>query len=69
MSPWWSLVGVVLRGFVAAGRAFLLEELRRRHQRRDKRDDIKREAPIPVAVVFGKLSATQRKCQQVSYSS
>ncbi len=44
MSTWWSLVGVVVGGFIAAGTAFLLEELRRRHQRRDKRDDIKREA-------------------------
>jgi len=44
MGPWWSLVGVVIGGFIAAGTAFLLEELRRRHQRRDKRDDIRREA-------------------------
>jgi hypothetical protein len=44
MSPWLSLVGVVIGGFIAAGTAFLLEEFRRRHQRREKRDDIKREA-------------------------
>ena len=44
MSPWWSLVGVVIGGFIATGTAFLLEEFRRHHQRREKRDDIKREA-------------------------
>jgi hypothetical protein len=44
MTAWWSLIGVVAGGFIAAGTAFLLEEVRRRHQRRDKRDDIKREA-------------------------
>lgn len=45
MSPWWSsVVGVVVGGLLTAGTAYLLEQLRRRHLRRDKRDDARREA-------------------------
>jgi hypothetical protein len=44
MSPLWSLVFVILGGFVSAGTAYFLEKVRRRHQRRDKLDDARREA-------------------------